>query len=502
MGGYGRKGLPIARESFMITKIRFTTGVGAGPDIRKGTASVMAKKGQYKVPKNDAFLMKFALASATIISFIVAIFTFMREWTADMMTLHLRIGGKLFIICFLTAFSASSLYYFFPNKFTEWLRYHRKYFGLCAVVIMFWHFLVIALKVSVDWGFAVRELTPGEVIPSIVGLFFLGGMGITSTAKMHERLGHERWERLHLYGGNLFLANLFFGTIDGFELWDIPLFLATVIIILLRAGRALDIKLKKDKVPWRSFLPPVAVGYIICAVIVQFTVPTGLEEEQPVVQLPSGPMYRTAFPKEDIFPAQAYLPLRVGNVWTYRVTRDNNQTQKISYDVRAGQVIARKPRYRVHISDDLYMDIIQDNYGVRVVRDMHGEETWRFDPPGVELPHLALGQQLTFPINIHEESARSGDKQELKGYAEFELAAIEGVTVPAGTFPDCLKVKYARRIGYPGGSYDHIKGTAWYARNTGKVKDQRVIERYEAKPDTSVRTEELMELTDSVVAKP
>ncbi|MCA9395394.1 MAG: ferric reductase-like transmembrane domain-containing protein [Candidatus Omnitrophica bacterium] len=458
---------------------------------------------QYKVPENDAFLMKLSIFLATAVSFVMAVFTFMRDWTADMMTLHLRLGGKLFIIFFLTAFSASSFYYFFPNKFTHWLRYHRKYFGLGAVVIMFWHFLVIALKVSVDWGFAVKELTPGEVIPSIIGLFFLGGMGITSSAKMHARLGHEKWQRLHTYGGNLFLANLWFGTIDGFEPWDIPLFLAATTVIIMKAARELDLKLKRDKLPLRRVMTPLIAGYFVCAVIVQYSIPT-YEEDQAVIAA-DNPIptlaRRNVFDDKNIFPAQEYLPLQPGNSWTYRVSHEKAQPVEVSYDVRRSGKVTRLPRFRLHTSDDRYAELVQDNYGIRVLSDNRGDYNWFFTPPGIQLPHMHLGQRVTFPLNIRQQALSQPDAVDLKGSVAFELAAVEPVAVPAGTYPDCLRVEYTQRIDYPGGSFDVIRGTAWYARMTGKVKDQRKIARYQAATGRQSESEETMELTASVVGK-
>lgn len=459
---------------------------------------------KYKVPENDAFLMKLSIFLATAISFIMAIFTFMQDWTADMMTLHLRIGGKLFIICFLTAFSASSFYHFFPNKVTHWLRYHRKYFGLAAVVIMFWHFLVIALKVSVDWGFAVKELTPAEVLPSVIGVFFLGGMGATSSAKMHARLGHEQWQRLHTYGGNLFLANLWFGTIDGFALWDIPLFLAATTVILMKAARELDIKLKRDKLSLRRVMAPLIAGYIVCALIVHYSIPT-LAEDRAEIEAENPPpvlAQREVFNERNIFPAQDYLPLHAGNTWTYRVSHSNAQPVEVSYDVRGSGKVTRLPRFRLYRSDNKFTELIQDNYGIRILQDSRGEYNWLFTPPGIHLPHMHLGQRITFPLDIRQQDPSGADAQKLKGSVEFTLAAVEPVTVPAGSFPDCLRVEYTQRIDYPRGSYDVIRGTAWYARKTGKVKDRRVTESYTAATGRKSASEVVMELTASLVKAP
>lgn len=85
-----------------------------------------------------------------------------------------------------------------------------------------------------------------------------------------------------------------------------------------------------------------------------------------------------------------------------------------------------------------------------------------YNPP-VELPGtLSLGQPVERTTKV-----RMRD-QESDVTVKVELAAIENVSVPKGTFEDCIKIVYFTSFGER-----TMTRTVWYAKGVGAVKTER-----------------------------
>jgi hypothetical protein len=179
----------------------------------------------------------------------------------------------------------------------------------------------------------------------------------------------------------------------------------------------------------------------------------------------------------------ALLPWKVGNTWTYRVTDDGEVTQKVTTIEEETVVGGTGP----HAADNAYQVTTkkkdgndetiswQIDDGDKVVRyreqsfsastgDLSLEEHW--DPYKLHIDgtdaHTRAGaswleeyQETKMPTGEASSTADARDRWIVDGVGEE-------VTVPAGTFGDCIVFQKA------GG--DSLK-SYWYVRGIGKIKE-------------------------------
>ena len=85
-----------------------------------------------------------------------------------------------------------------------------------------------------------------------------------------------------------------------------------------------------------------------------------------------------------------------------------------------------------------------------------------YDPPAAFPGKLTVGQSV-------EKAAKVGSGDQQRDVTiKLELAAVEDVTVPKGTFEDCLKLVYSTQFGDRS-----MTRTIWYAKGVGAVKTER-----------------------------
>ncbi|MFQ6132953.1 MAG: hypothetical protein ACE5R4_13010 [Armatimonadota bacterium] len=95
--------------------------------------------------------------------------------------------------------------------------------------------------------------------------------------------------------------------------------------------------------------------------------------------------------------------------------------------------------------------------------DQGGQTTTvRYEPAASFPGKMRAGQseEAALKVNI-------GQRQ-MDVTIKLELAAVEAVTVPKGTFEDCLKLVYTTSFGR-----GEMKRTVWYAKGVGMVKTER-----------------------------
>jgi hypothetical protein len=180
---------------------------------------------------------------------------------------------------------------------------------------------------------------------------------------------------------------------------------------------------------------------------------------------------------------QEYMPQKMGSKWTVKSTGgrgDQTLTISITKTVDMGgtqvplaltQAEDGTPRSGALelVSADKYV-VYGSMFGGRRGGGTPGElTTVPYDPP-VEFPGaLTVGQSV-------EKTTKTGiGDQQATVTIKLELAAVENVTVPKGTFENCLKLLYTTTFAADaqGQTPPPRTRTVWYAKGVGAVKTER-----------------------------
>ena len=180
----------------------------------------------------------------------IAVVSLLVEGTGqDGVTLYLRNTGRLALVVFALAFSASALVTLFGDRMA-WPARHRRHLGLGFAAVMGVHFVAIVALFFVRQPQYTGIVLPGNetspwIMPVLVllgggtGLLIILAMTITSFSLLRLRLGEDRWHLLHRLGGWFLLMIIAVDTFDGLirehRLIDIPFCAIVVAVAALRA---------------------------------------------------------------------------------------------------------------------------------------------------------------------------------------------------------------------------------------------------------------------------
>jgi len=185
--------------------------------------------------------------------------------------------------------------------------------------------------------------------------------------------------------------------------------------------------------------------------------------------------------------SESYYPLKEGMRWEYRVLSDRGETKNLIItnlaprEVKGVKVTPRKWEVGGHTFFEL---MEKDDNGVYRYAEQKAENA----PPEILTPkewHLKFpvtpGSSWTMTTRVGSDLLKVGITTE---------SVSEAVTVPAGTFKDCLKIKQTCENG--GGVA--IMGYEWYAPKVGIVKSMVTIKKKskEGKTVSESRTYQLL----------
>lgn len=169
-----------------------------------------------------------------------------------------------------------------------------------------------------------------------------------------------------------------------------------------------------------------------------------------------------------------YMPQTVGAKWVMKTTNQQGDTTNIT-EIAEPKEIAGQKVTQILTKDAQgnllrgTLEMATDNaytlFGqIRAPRGQQGGEptTTLYDPMVVFPAKLKVGQ--------HAEAAT---KMPMRGQpadvtVKLDLVAVENVTVPKGTFENCLKLVVTTSFGQR-----EMKRTAWYAKGIGMVKSEQ-----------------------------
>jgi len=152
----------------------------------------------------------------------------------------IRFSARTSSILFLLAFSASALFWFWPNRITRWIRSNRRYLGVSFAGSHSVHALAIASYVLLDPVKFNRAVSTTALIKDDIGFIFIILMAATSFDRTAAFIGPTAWRWLHgvgVYVIWLVFANSFFPRAARLSFY-VPFASLFIVAMLLRLAAA------------------------------------------------------------------------------------------------------------------------------------------------------------------------------------------------------------------------------------------------------------------------
>lgn len=169
------------------------------------------------------------------------------------------------------------------------------------------------------------------------------------------------------------------------------------------------------------------------------------------------------------FMARDYYPLAPGTAWTYDI-RDGADVEQVTVRVAGALDFEDRPAFQVMFGDQAYKLLGYDESGLVKYKEFDDGEEEIYAPVGMILPDLTYGQARTFHPAYSMRSPHTPEPVRANAEMSFWVEAVETVRVPAGTFPESMRIGYYDRWEEQDGSYDISRGRIWFAKGVGIVK--------------------------------
>jgi hypothetical protein len=173
--------------------------------------------------------------------------------------------------------------------------------------------------------------------------------------------------------------------------------------------------------------------------------------------------------EDPTFSSQEYYPLEQGRSWTYQRS-DGGQ---LVLTVAGAQQVCGQTCIRLNGSDGSSTYWINDATGIWMTRYVQPDTSYTdFCPPmKIAPPQLYLGTQSLDSFNDAGVFVPPGIQvASVDGWSQFTAKGLEDVTVPAGTFLDCIRATYTFSYTASDGSYAVRTEETWYSEGVGIVK--------------------------------
>ncbi len=164
-----------------------------------------------------------------------------------------------------------------------------------------------------------------------------------------------------------------------------------------------------------------------------------------------------------------YYPLNEGDQWYYRGAEANGDPLHFLQEAAEQVQIGGRPACRLRASGQTWGSTA--NYGWcdstgywHFGYDASNGDEYRLDPPAALPAEVEIARSYTFPgrllVNGQDVGPYSGS---------FRVEALEGITVAAGHFADCIRIHTEVHLG---GDTDISR--EWWARDVGEVKKENI----------------------------
>jgi hypothetical protein len=170
------------------------------------------------------------------------------------------------------------------------------------------------------------------------------------------------------------------------------------------------------------------------------------------------------------FTISEYFPLEQGNTWTYREEDDDLTVKTISGTEKINAVDAAKM-----IDEDGDYSLWTNTNGLVWYKEYDADDIpgcgWKqqlFNPPiHASDPVVSVGSTYASYTVLTKIDCTGSSATASVSY-EFSIEGIENVTVPAGTFNNCLRIKGILSMN---GGAQTSELTIWLAKGVGEVKE-------------------------------
>ena len=190
-----------------------------------------------------------------------------------------------------------------------------------------------------------------------------------------------------------------------------------------------------------------------------------------------------------------YMPEAVGSKWTLRTTGAEGE-ETVAYEVLPGREINGEKAIAIVMKNaegqtrsGTLQAVTPDKMTIfgSLSRGRNAEvgaepSVRLYRPPAIFPGKLGVGQSAEQQVKM------SRRDEEVDITLKVQLAAVETVTVPKGTFADCLKLVYTTSFGERA-----MTRTVWYSKGVGMVKTEQA--------GRSGRPARVAELADYKLAK-
>jgi len=180
-----------------------------------------------------------------------------------------------------------------------------------------------------------------------------------------------------------------------------------------------------------------------------------------------------------------YFPLGQGDTWTFHEIEREGETvdeDTETYAIMGTETISGKIAAKKVELDDGDYELFTNTNGIQFYKDYETdseedggviEETFDiYSPPIMYVPpRVSVGTKHSFKSTLIHKSS-TGFNVTAKITGEMVVEGMEDITVIAGTFQDCLKIRVTRHVAVAKLQYEEFtETTIWLAKGVGKVKE-------------------------------
>lgn len=168
-----------------------------------------------------------------------------------------------------------------------------------------------------------------------------------------------------------------------------------------------------------------------------------------------------------------FFPIHFGDFWTFSQNEGGTQTWSVA---PVHETVNGVQTFRLNYGGGDYDCFTTDLQGLWVHKNEDPYGTVVFNPPVWNSPYrFEVGQ--THQSSFNGIYTSSGQTFTVSGHFTMSALTIEEVTVPAGVFPNCLKMMKSAQFRILNGStivgYSGYTEICWYAPNVGMVRWDR-----------------------------
>lgn len=170
------------------------------------------------------------------------------------------------------------------------------------------------------------------------------------------------------------------------------------------------------------------------------------------------------------FRTQEYWPMDQGNTWTYQMSSGGSFTLTVD----GAEDVCGQPSLRLLDTGGTVTYWINDDTGVSLTRYVNADGTYIEYCPAMKiaLPQLYLGSHsLDAFFDALYRTPWGEVFASFNGWSQFTVKGMEDVTVPAGTFPNCMRATFNYSYNNPAdNSFGMRTEEVWHAQGVGFVK--------------------------------